>query len=180
MFNKKKIAIVGLGYVGLPLAVEFSKYYDVIGFDINNKRISDLQNREDTNNEVQKNKIAQNKVFFTSDKLKLKDCDIFIVTVPTPVNKKNIPDVRLIKQASSLVGKSIKKNSLIVFESTVYPGFTKEILIPILERNSNLKINKDFFCGYSPERINPGDKRRNLKNINKIVSGSNQFSKSCF
>ena len=176
MFNKNKIAVVGLGYVGLPLALEFSKYYDVIGFDINKKRISDLQNGEDKNNEVQKSKIAQNKVFFTSDKLKLKDCDIFIVTVPTPVNKKNIPDVRLIKQASSLVGRSIKKNSLIVFESTVYPGFTKEILIPILERNSNLKINKDFFCGYSPERINPGDKRRNLKNINKIVSGSNQFS----
>ena len=173
MFNKNKIAVVGLGYVGLPLALEFSKYYDVIGFDINKKRISDLQNGEDKNNEVQKSKIAQNKVFFTSDKLKLKDCDIFIVTVPTPVNKKNIPDVRLIKQASSLVGRSIKKNSLIVFESTVYPGFTKEILIPILERNSNLKINKDFFCGYSPERINPGDKGHKLKDIMKVTSGSN-------
>ena len=173
--NNDKIGIIGLGYVGLPLALEFSKIKTVLGFDLNKTRISELSKGKDRNNEITdfKNK-KKNKIEFTHHENKLQDCNIFIVTVPTPVNNNNSPDLRLVKKACNIVGKYIKKNSIFILESTVFPGCTEKICIPILERISNLKLNKDFYCGYSPERINPGDKKNNFKNIVKITSGSNQ------
>ena len=173
--NKNIIGIIGLGYVGLPLALEFSKKNKVIGFDKNKERIIELIKSKDRNKEVFKNKIRNKKnVKFTSDSANLKGCNIFIVTVPTPVNNKNLPDLEFLKRACEIVAKYIKKNSIFILESTVYPGCTEEFCIPILERISKLKYNKDFYCGYSPERINPSDKKYTLRNIVKITSGSNK------
>ena len=172
--NKDKIGIIGLGYVGLPLALEFSKKNKVLGFDLDKRRISELSEGRDRNNEVINFKIKKkNNIEFTHLENKLYDCNIFIVTVPTPVNNNNSPDLKLVKKACNIVGKYIKKNSIFILESTVFPGCTEKICIPILERISKLKLNKDFYCGYSPERINPGDKINNFKNIVKITSGSN-------
>ncbi len=174
-----KIAIVGLGYVGLPLSIEFSKYFEVVGYDINLNRINQLKNKIDKNKEISKNELKNSKkLFFTNKKKDIKKCNIFIITVPTPINKFNLPDLRLIKSATNLVSEFINKGDYIVFESTFYPGLTDDILIPIIENKTGLKINKDFYCGYSPERINPGDKKRKLKHIKKIVSGSNKHALS--
>ena len=169
-----KIAIIGLGYVGLPLAVGLSKKYDVIGFDINSLRIKDLKNAKDVTNELTKTDIACLKnIKLTFDENDLVEANQFIVTVPTPIKKNNDPDMSYLIKASELVSKHIKKGTHIIYESTVYPGATEEVCLPILQKNTNLEFNQDFFLGYSPERINPGDKKHKLENIVKVTSGSN-------
>lgn len=171
----KKIAIIGLGYVGLPLAIEFGKIREVVGFDINEKRISDLKNGKDITLEIEKKELKSSKYLkYTANPKDLTDCQIYIITVPTPVDSTNRPDLKPLESASSTVGKVIKKGAIIIYESTVYPGCTEEICIPILENNSGLVFNKDFYCGYSPERINPGDKINTLTKIKKITSGSTE------
>jgi len=174
LLDNLKICVVGLGYVGLPLAIEFSKKFLVVGFDINQKRIEDLKSGIDTTNEIQKSDLYDNtNLIFTADKQSLLGCNCFIVTVPTPVDKHKQPDLRPLILASEIVGRSIKNGDLIIYESTVYPGATEEECIPILERYSKLKLNADFWVGYSPERVNPGDKTRPISKIKKITSGSN-------
>ena len=169
----KKIAIIGLGYVGLPLAVEFGKKYPVIGFDINQKRISDLTDGDDKTLEVAPSELGLAKnLSFASDPAALKECNIFIVTVPTPIDNANRPDLTPLIKASETVGRAIGVGAVVVYESTVYPGCTEEVCVPVLEKFSGLKFNKDFYCGYSPERINPGDKVNTLTKIKKITSGS--------
>ena len=171
--NVGKIAIIGLGYVGLPLAVGLSKKYDVIGFDINSQRIEDLKKAKDVTNELTKKDIACLKsIKLTFDEADLVEANQFIVTVPTPIKKNNDPDLTYLTKASELVSKYIKRGTHIIYESTVYPGATEEVCLPILQKNTNLKFNKDFFLGYSPERINPGDKKHKLENIVKVTSGS--------
>ena len=168
------IGIIGLGYVGLPLAIEFGKKHQTIGFDINANRISELKKDFDKTLEVNKNEFDEAKnLVFTSESDKIKNCNIYIVTVPTPVDKFNTPDLSPLKSASRMVGTVLKKGDIVIYESTVYPGATEEVCVPILEEVSGLKYNNDFFAGYSPERINPGDKKRTLTNITKITSGSN-------
>ncbi len=169
----KKITIIGLGYVGLPLAIEFAKKFSVIGFDISEKRVSELKKGIDSNGEFTNNEILNKKINFTFLENDLIDSGFFIITVPTPLKNNNKPDLGPLKRASILVGNKIKKGDIVIYESTVYPGCTEEECVPILEKNSGLIYNVDFFCGYSPERINPGDKKRKLKNIKKVVSGSN-------
>ena len=172
---KNRIAVIGLGYVGLPLSIAFNNKYDVVGFDLNNKRIEELKIFKDNTKEVSKKDLKKAKrLIFTSDKKKLYNCNIFVVTVPTPINKSNLPDLSSLIKATKLIGKVIKKNSIIIYESTTYPGCTEEICVPILNHESKLKYNKEFFCGYSPERVNPGDKKRKLTQIAKIISGSNK------
>ena len=174
--NLKKISIgvLGMGYVGLPLAVEFSKKLNVIGFDINSKRINQFKNKIDVTKEVSKKEfLSSNKISFSNNLESLKDCNIFIVTVPTPVDSKNKPDLSHLIKATHLISKIVKKNDIVIYESTVFPGATEEICGPILEKNSGLIINKNLFLGYSPERINPGDKKKRIKDIIKITSGSN-------
>ena len=174
IYKKSKITIVGLGYVGLPLAIEFAKKRDVVGFDLNQNRINSLNNGYDENLETTKKELKASKnLVFTNKITDTRDCKIFIVTVPTPIDNNKKPDLRMLKNASKSLGKIIKKNDIIIYESTVYPGVTEEICAPILEKNSGLKFNKDFFCGYSPERINPGDKKHRLPSITKVTSGSN-------
>ena len=167
------IAIIGLGYVGLPLAVEFGKYFTTIGFDINKNRVSDLNNHVDKTLEVSAEELAQpSKLMYTSNIDELHNVDIFIVSVPTPIDVFNRPDLTPLIKASETVGKVLKKENIVIYESTVYPGCTEEECVPILEKLSGLKFNTDFYCGYSPERINPGDKQHRLPTIKKIVSGS--------
>lgn len=167
------IGVIGLGYVGLPLAVEFGKKYKVIGFDINKKRIDELRNGQDRTLEVSNEELAAAKKLFYTDKLdELKTANIFIVTVPTPVDDFKVPDLTPVLKASETVGKVIKSGDVVVYESTVYPGCTEEECVPVIEKASGLKFNKDFYCGYSPERINPGDKEHRVSTIKKIVSGS--------
>ncbi len=171
---KHKIAVVGLGYVGLPLSIEFSKHFKTVGFDINKKRINQLKNFNDINNEISLQEIKnKKKLTFSSNIDDIKKCNTYIITVPTPIDKQNNPDLKNILNACLIIGKILKEKDLIIFESTVYPGLTDEICIPKIEKYSKLKINKDFYCGYSPERINPGDKKRTLSKIIKITSGSN-------
>ena len=180
MENKIKISIIGLGYVGLPLAVLFSKKYCVTGYDIDLKRISDLNNGLDITNEIDSQKLSEvivdnsksKGLFITSDKNELINSDYFIITVPTPIDKNNKPDLTPLLEASELIGNFIKENSIVVYESTVYPGATEEDCVPILENSSSLVFNKDFFVGYSPERINPGDKEHTVDKIVKVTSGS--------
>ena len=175
--KEEKIAIVGLGYVGLPLAIEFGKKYEVIGYDINKQRISSLKKNLDTTLQVNESEFKKSKsLIFTSIEKDIKNSTFFIITVPTPIDEKNKPDLRALKSATNLVGKHLSKDSVVVFESTVYPGATEEVCIPILEKKSGLTFNKDFFCGYSPERINPGDKRHTLTKIKKVVSASNEIT----
>jgi len=169
----KKITIIGLGYVGLPLAIEFAKKFNVLGFDISKNRVDELKRGLDTNDEFTKSEILNAKLNFTYSESDLIDSDFYIITVPTPLKKSNKPDLRPLKSASQIVGKKIKRGDIVIYESTVYPGCTEEDCIPILEKTSGLVYNVDFFCGYSPERINPGDKKRKLSNIKKVVSGSN-------
>jgi UDP-N-acetyl-D-galactosamine dehydrogenase len=168
-----KIAIIGLGYVGLPLAVEFGKHFETIGFDIHQTRIDELKTGYDRTLESDKESIlSSNHLTFTNQLDDLKAANIFIVTVPTPIDKNNKPDLTPLIKASTSVGSVLKKGDIIIYESTVYPGCTEEDCVPVLEKNSGLKFNQDFFCGYSPERIVPGDKERTLTKIKKITSGS--------
>ncbi len=184
MNKEYKIAIIGLGYVGLPLAVLFASKHSVVGYDINQKRIDELKQVTDTTLEVSEeslktvlhnqNTILSSKtgLYFTTDKKDIEKANYFIVTVPTPVDKNNSPDLTPLKKASELVGSVLKKGDVVVYESTVYPGVTEEECVPVLERVSGLKFNVDFFAGYSPERINPGDKDRTIEKITKVTSGS--------
>jgi len=171
--DKSQIAIVGLGYVGLPLAIEFAKKYSVIGYDINQSRISDLQNSFDKTLEVEKSELLEAKsLAFTSDLDEIRNCNIYIIGVPTPVNNKKEPDFKNLCLASEAIGGILKHGDIVIYESTVYPGATEEICVPILEKESNLKFNEEFYVGYSPERINPGDKEHRLPDIKKVTSGS--------
>ena len=173
MTNNKKIAVIGLGYVGLPLALEFSKFYNVVGFDINSERVSELQKGNDITRESTSSELRGAKnLIFTSDEKNIKDSTIFIITVPTPVDSSNHPDLSYLLNASEVVGSALKIGDLVIYESTVYPGATEEDCVPVLERVSGLTFNKDFYCGYSPERINPGDKSHGLVDIVKVTSGS--------
>ena len=173
--NNIKICVIGLGYVGLPLALEFGKKFQTIGFDINKSRVHQLKKFIDINNEFNINEIkSSKKISFYSNFDKVNKSSIYIVTVPTPVKKNNQPDLSLVLNACALIAKKIKKKDIVVFESTVYPGATEEEFIPKIEKISGLKGNVDFFYGYSPERINPGDKKKKLTNILKIVSGSDK------
>lgn len=172
--KQKKLAVVGLGYVGMPIAIEFAKHIDVIGFDINKEKIKEYKKGNDVTGEVGSQALATTSLLFTSDERDLDDSvNFFIVAVPTPINSDNSPDLRPVIGASEIVARHLKAGSIVVYESTVYPGVTEEVCIPILEKLSGMKFNKDFFVGYSPERINPGDKIHRLVNIKKIVSGSN-------
>ena len=180
----KKIAVIGLGYVGLPLAVEFAKKYSVIGFDIDKNRIKELKSGKDKTNEVSQKKLLSvqgltNKnqkigLYLSNELNDLKIYNFFIITVPTPINRSKAPNLTPLLKASKMIGKIIKKNDIVIYESTVYPGCTEEECVPILEANSGLKLNKDFYCGYSPERINPGDNVNTLTKIKKVTSGSNE------
>jgi UDP-N-acetyl-D-galactosamine dehydrogenase len=175
VFNLRKcrIGVVGLGYVGLPLAVEFGKRFNTVGFDVKESRIAELKSGHDSTLETTKQELksAQN-LSFTTNLADIKGCKVFIVTVPTPIDEYKRPDLTPLVKASESVGKVLKKGDVVVYESTVYPGCTEEICVPILERESGLKFNKDFFAGYSPERINPGDKEHRLPTIKKVTSGS--------
>ncbi|HYF67643.1 MAG TPA: nucleotide sugar dehydrogenase [Ohtaekwangia sp.] len=168
-----KIGVIGLGYVGLPLAVEFGKKIDVIGFDINQERIEELKKGFDRTREVEPDELkASGKLYFSSQLDDLKSVNYFIVTVPTPVDEFKTPDLKPLQSASKTVGSVLKKGDIVIYESTVYPGCTEEICVPVLEKVSGLKFNVDFFCGYSPERINPGDKLHRVTTIKKVTSGS--------
>lgn len=173
MNNKHKIAVIGLGYVGLPLAVEFGKKYKTLGFDIDKKRIKELNSGFDKTNEVSKENLKSSiNLNFSSNSKDVKNSNIFIITVPTPIDENKNPNITILLEASKLVAENLKKGDIVIYESTVYPGCTEEDCVPILEKHSNLKYNIDFFCGYSPERINPGDKINTLVNIHKVTSGS--------
>jgi UDP-N-acetyl-D-galactosamine dehydrogenase len=170
-----KICIIGLGYVGLPLAHAFSEKYEVVGFDINKTRIDELNNGFDRTEELTETQLKEalnNKIKFSLDMEDIKDCNIYIVTVPTPIDKDNKPDLTPLVKSSQTLGKVLKKDDIVIYESTVYPGVTEEICVPQLEEQSGLSFNKDFFCGYSPERINPGDKEHTVTKILKVTSGS--------
>lgn len=168
-----KIAVIGLGYVGLPLLLELSKYFKVSGFDINKRRILDLKNGIDRTKEIKTKLLKRNNISYTYNFSDLTRCDVFIICVPTPV-KKNKPDISMLLNATKLVSQRLKKGDLVIYESTVYPGLTREKCNPILEKYSGLKLNKDFIIGYSPERINPGKNSKKISSIKKVISGSNQ------
>jgi len=171
--NNKKIAIIGLGYVGLPLAVEFGKARVVVGFDINQPRINDLKNGVDSTLETTSEELKDAvHLSYTTNLEDIKDCTIFIVTVPTPIDKHKRPDLTPLEKASESIGLILKKGDIVIYESTVYPGATEEVCVPILEEQSGLVFNKDFYCGYSPERINPGDKEHRVTTIKKVTAGS--------
>lgn len=172
--NQHKICIIGLGYVGLPLAVEFGKKFEVIGFDIDKNRVNDLENSNDKTLEVGSDDLNNANIFFTSDEKDIDESNIYIITVPTPINEKNEPDLNFIISATKLVGRKLTKNNIVIYESTVFPSMTQDICAPELEKQSGLVYNEDFFLGYSPERINPGDKENNIKTIVKVTSGSDE------
>jgi len=176
MINKK-IAILGLGYVGLPLAIEFGKKFETFGFDENLVRIKQLKLKNDLNNELRKKDFEKSKFLnFTSNIKNLKNCDYYIVTVPTPIYKNKEPNMTSLKKVTETIGGLLSKGNIVIYESTVYPGTTEEICVPILSQKSKLVYNKDFYVGYSPERINPGDKKHTLVKIKKITSGSNNLA----
>jgi len=171
--ENSRIGILGLGYVGLPLALEFGKQFDTVGFDINSNRVLALREGRDGTHEMAADEIRQaTRLTFTHTNQDLKSCNVFIVTVPTPVDDANRPVFEPLVSASNIIGSHLKVGDVVIYESTVYPGTTEEVCVPILEKASGLVFNRDFFCGYSPERINPGDKQRRLVNIKKITSGS--------
>jgi UDP-N-acetyl-D-glucosamine/UDP-N-acetyl-D-galactosamine dehydrogenase len=171
--RKCRIGVVGLGYVGLPLAVEFGKHFETIGFDVNPRRIAQLRKGRDTTLEVSRAELrAAERLTFTTDLQRLRRCRVFLVTVPTPIDGYKRPDLTPLVRASESVGAVLSKGTVVIYESTVYPGCTEEVCVPILERVSGLKFNRDFFAGYSPERINPGDKEHRLTTIRKVTSGS--------
>lgn len=169
--NEEKIAVVGLGYVGLPVAISLSRKFPTIGFDISSARIEELTGGHDSTGEVEDSELAQTSTRFTSATEELADCTFFVVAVPTPIDAGNRPDLRPIQGASRTVGKALRKGAVVVYESTVYPGVTEEVCGPILEEASGLKCGEDFFLGYSPERINPGDREHTFERITKVVSG---------
>ncbi|HOI32869.1 MAG TPA: nucleotide sugar dehydrogenase, partial [Bacteroidales bacterium] len=172
--SQKKIAVVGLGYVGLPLAVEFGKKRPTVGFDINKQRIKELRDGHDRTLETTSEDLkSAAQLQYSEALIDLQDCQIYIVTVPTPIDKNKRPDLTPLIKASETVGKVLKKGDIVIYESTVYPGATEEDCVPVLEQFSGLKYNQDFFCGYSPERINPGDKVHTVTKIRKVTSGSN-------
>lgn len=179
--SEKKIAVIGQGYVGLPLAIEFAKHYKVIGFDINRGRVQELAQGKDSTLEadltslakvIESGKSGNNGIQFSYDESDLDECNFIIVTVPTPIDQFKAPDLTPLKKASEMIGKHLKNGDVVIYESTVYPGCTEEECVPVLESSSGLKFNKDFYCGYSPERINPGDKVNTLTKIMKVTSGS--------
>ncbi len=179
--TSKKIAIIGLGYVGLPLAVEFAKKYRVMGFDIDPRRLNELKSGYDRTGEVEKLELSEalgNKestyrgLQLTDSPENIRDCSIYIVTVPTPITTCKSPDLQFLLAATSTIGRLLKKGDIVIYESTVYPGCTEEDCVPVLERESKLRYNSDFYCGYSPERVNPGDKKNTIRTIKKVVSGS--------
>ncbi len=168
-----RIGILGLGYVGLPLAIEFGKLFDVIGYDTNTQRIDNLKKKIDKNRDITKKNFKDATYLNFTDKVEqLKNCNVYIITVPTPINKSKKPNLNLVKNACKLIGKLIKKNDIVILESTVYPGVSEDICAPIIQKISKLKFNIDFFMGYSPERINPNDKKHRISDIVKITSGS--------
>ncbi len=168
-----RIAIIGLGYVGLPLAVEFGKKFNCLGFDINSGRVNELKSGKDSTLEVEPELLAKaDKLSFSDQTDDLKDCNVFIVTVPTPIDANRQPDLSPLENASIMLGKVVKQNDVIIYESTVYPGASEEVCVPLIEKESGLTYNRDFFLGYSPERINPGDKKHRVTNIKKVTSGS--------
>ncbi|WP_257184008.1 nucleotide sugar dehydrogenase [Staphylococcus hominis] len=171
MIKNKKIAVIGLGYVGMPLAIEFAKHFEVIGYDIDGNKIKSYQNFIDPTGEIGKKGLKETTLKFTSDEKDLTDAEFYIITVPTPIKQDNTPDLSPIEDATNLVGKYLNINDYVVYESTVYPGVTEDYCVPLLEKASGLKSIKDFKVGYSPERINPGDKINTFTNITKIVSG---------
>lgn len=172
-FNQTRVAIIGLGYVGLPLAVEFGKKYSTLGFDINTTRLGELQQGHDSTLEVEDEELAAaTQLSYSSTLDDLKTCNIFIVTVPTPINEHKQPDMTPLLKASETIGKVLKKDDIVIYESTVYPGATEEDCVPVLEMISGLEFNQDFFVGYSPERINPGDNEHRVTSILKVTSGS--------
>ena len=172
--DETRLAIIGLGYVGLPLAAEFGKKIPVVGFDVNKIRISELQKGVDNTLEVDANELAEAKLLsYTTNTSDLENCNVYIVTVPTPIDKNKNPDLTPLIKASEMLGLVISKGDIVIYESTVYPGATEEVCVPILEKISKLQFNKDFFAGYSPERINPGDKEHRVTTILKVTSGSN-------
>lgn len=175
LLEETKVAVIGLGYVGLPLAAEFGKQRPTIGFDINTARIAELTSGKDSTLEVSSEELAEARhLSFTDDRNSLKSCNAFIVTVPTPIDEHKRPDLTPLVKASETLGHVIKKGDVVIYESTVYPGATEEVCIPIIERLSGLRFNQDFFAGYSPERINPGDKEHRVYNIVKVTSGSTE------
>ena len=173
--KEERIAIIGLGYVGLPLAIEFGKIYQTIGFDTNKSRIDELVEGKDSTREVPMQELKESTMLsYTSNVDDIEDCNIYIVTVPTPIDKLNNPNLEPLKIASMAVGKFLEREDIVIYESTVYPGATEEVCVPLLEESSGLKFNRDFYCGYSPERINPGDKKHRLPMIKKVTSGSTE------
>jgi UDP-N-acetyl-D-galactosamine dehydrogenase len=173
---KKIIAVIGVGYVGLPLALKFSNYFKVLGYDRSANRVLELSKSIDANKEENIKNFTKKNIVFTNNFQLLKNCNIYIITLPTPLNKKNSPDLIAVINLCKNLGKILKKKDTVIFESTVYPGATEELFLPALEKTSSLKVNKDFYLGYTPERINPGDKINTLERITKIVSGSNKQS----
>lgn len=172
---KHEVAIIGMGYVGLPLAIEAAKKYSVLGFDINPERLNELNDGIDKTKEVSNEELAKaSNLRFSHNPNELKGCNFYIVTVPTPIDANNKPDLNPLISASRIIGSQLAKGDIVVFESTVYPGCTEEDCVPVMEAESGLKYNIDFFCGYSPERINPGDKNRRVTDIKKVTSGSNE------
>ena len=169
-----KICLIGLGYVGLPLAVAFAEKFDVIGFDTDKDRVNELKEGYDRTLEIEDDLLqsVSLNIEYTFNIAKIKDCNIYIVTVPTPIDSSNRPDLTPLIESSKVVGSVLSKNNIVIYESTVYPGVTEDVCVPELERVSGIKFNKDFFCGYSPERINPGDKKHTVTKILKVTSGS--------
>jgi len=176
LVDSHKICIVGLGYVGLPLAIEFSKIFPVIGFDISEKKIEELKKNIDSMNELTTEELKNANIFYTNNPSRIKEANFIIIAVPTPITKHKKPDLSYLESASELVGKNLTKGSIVVYESTVYPGVTEEVCAPILEKYSNLKCGIDFKIGYSPERVNPGDKEHTIDKITKVVSGMDEES----
>ena len=176
MIENIKIGVVGLGYVGLPVSVLFSNKYKVVGYDINKSRVDDLNQFDDMTLEVSYEKLKKalsSNLIITNNLIELKSCNFYIITVPTPILEDKTPDLRPLKSASKAIAKLLFQGDIVVYESTVYPGCTEEVCVPILEKESGLNFNQDFFCGYSPERINPGDKKHTIDKIIKVTSGSN-------
>jgi len=174
--KKKKIAVIGLGYVGLPLLIAFSKHFQTIGFDTDNEKINDLKNGIDENREIKVDELSSLNCVLTSDVNELKNVNFFVIAVPTPIDNYKNPDLSHIEKATIIVGQNMPEGSIVVYESTVYPGVTEEFCMPLLEKESGLKNRKDFYLGYSPERINPGDKEHSIENITKVVSAQTESS----
>lgn len=174
--NKIRVCVVGLGYVGLPLALSLAKSFEVYGFDVNKKRVSDLSKGIDNNNDVSVDDIKALSLKFSSNPSVIKTCNFIIATVPTPITKAKKPDLSYLESASKLIGKNLKKESIVVFESTVYPGVTEEVCLPVIEKESGLKCGRDWKIGYSPERINPGDKKHTINTVTKVVAGMDKDS----